>query len=170
MQSWTSKDEHAGSQEQDLSTLLSADERADLTLLIANITELIRKQVTDLFDASVTSSKRTQQALIKGKNPNVDDSKPHEETDEEKEMRKIRERREKELSEPKMLELKNEALKFFDHWRDSLVKRMGDVINKSQETAQEQKDKATVSEVAPATETKVVREFIITYHVYSLPS
>ncbi|KUJ13276.1 DUF726-domain-containing protein [Mollisia scopiformis] len=147
--------------EQDLSTILSTEERVELTLLIANITELMRKQIADTFDASVTSAKKPQQALhITDKNPNVDVNKTHEESEEEEKARKLREKREKELSAPKMLELRKDSLDFFDKWRESVISRVGTAVNNSKETVQEQKETASVDATpnsAPPAEPKVIR-------------
>lgn len=157
------KAESASEHEADLSTILSTEEQVELTLLIANITELMHKHITDTFDASITSAKKPQQALhVTDKNPNIDDSKPHKETDEEEKARKLRERREKELSAPKMLELKNAYLDFFDKWRESVISRVGAVVNSTKEVIASQKEKATVaatpdSSAAPA-DPKVIRE------------
>ena len=157
------KAKSASGHEADLSTILSTDEQVELTLLIANITELMRKHITDTFDASITSAKEPQQALhITDKNPNIDDNKPHEETDEEEKARKLREKREKELSAPKMLELKNAYLDFFDKWRESVISRVGAVVNSPKEVIASQKEKATISattdsSAAPA-DHKVIRE------------
>ena len=142
------KDESAREHQSDLSAILSTEERVELTLLIENITELMRKHITDTFDASITSAKKPQQALhITDKNPNIDESK--------------REKREKELSAPKMLELRNASLEFFDKWRESVISRVGAVVNNPNEIVEEQKEKATVSDTldssAPA-EPKVLRK------------
>ena len=100
------KAESSQKQGEDLSSILSTEERVELTLLLANITELMRKQITDTFDASITSAKPPQQALnLTDKNPNVEDTKVEKESEEEINARKLREQREKELSAPKMLEL-----------------------------------------------------------------
>jgi hypothetical protein len=124
------KAESASEHEADLSSILSTEEQVELTLLIAKISEVMRKHITDTFDASVTSAKRPQQALhITDRNLNIDDNKPHPETDEEEKARKLRERREKELAAPKMLELKNACLEFFDKWRESVISRVGSVVN-----------------------------------------
>jgi hypothetical protein len=158
------KEDSAQDHESDLSTILTTEEQVNLTLLIANITEHMRKQITDTFDASITSAKKPQQALhIKGKNPNIDDSKPHKETDEEEKARKLREKREKELSAPKMLELKKASLNYFDKWRESVISRVGTVVNNPQAVTEEQKEKATskaTPEAAPP-EPKVIRGFYI---------
>lgn len=154
----TGKDGH----EQDLASILATEERVELTLLLANITELMRKQVEDTFDASMTSANSPQQAInITDKNPNVDEKELHEETEEEEQVRKMREKREEELSAPKMQELKKDALEFFDKWRDSVILRVGQVINNPEELTEDQKKKASV-EATPNSELpavpKVIRE------------
>lgn len=161
MAPWTAKEEHAG-QEQDLSTILTTEERSELTLLIANITEVMRKQTTDTFDASIITGKQPQQALnITDKNLNVNDSKSHEKTEEEEKAETLRSKREKELSAPKMLELKKDALEYFDKWRDSVISRVGSVVNQSEEAAEEQKEKAsaaTTPDTAPPPDSKIIRK------------
>ena len=107
----------------------------------------MRKQIADTFDASVTNSQPPPQTLKPtDKNPNVDDSQEHEETEEKEKTRKMREKREKELSAPKMLELKKDSLEFFDKWRDSVLLRVGTVVNNPKEVTEEQKEKASAEE------------------------
>jgi ribosome biogenesis GTPase A len=148
--------------EDDLGSILSAEERVELTLLIANITELMRKNIADTFNASVTNRKQAPPSLEKTqKNPNINDAKPHEETDEEESSRKLREEREKELSAPKMLDLKKDALEFFDKWRESVIGRIGSAVNNPKQVIEEQKQKASVEATpnnAPPAEPKVIRE------------
>ena len=43
--------------------------------------------------------------------------------------RKLKEQREKELSAPRMKELKESSLKFFDEWRSRVIERVGDSVN-----------------------------------------
>ncbi|KAG4417889.1 hypothetical protein IFR04_008943 [Cadophora malorum] len=153
------KAESSQKQGEDLSSILSTEERVELTLLLANITELMRKQITDTFDASITSAKPPQQALnLTDKNPNVEDTKVEKEPEEEINARKLREQREKELSAPKMLELKEDSLKFFDNWRESVISRVGTAVNNSKEVVEEQKDKASVeaTEKEPPSDTRVI--------------
>jgi hypothetical protein len=157
------KDGSAQEHGQDLSTILTTEERVELTLLIANITEIMQKQILDTFDASVVLKKTQQQPLlaVKDKNPNIDNTKPHEETEEEEKARKLREKREKELSAPKMLELKKDSLVFFDKWRESVISRVGTVINNPKEVTEEQKEKASAKatpDTAPDPEPKVISE------------
>merc|ERR1712225_53182 len=153
------KAESSQKQGEDLSSILSTEERVELTLLLANITELMRKQIMDTFDASITSAKPPQQALnLTDKNPNVEDTTDEKETEEEINARKLREQREKELSAPKMLELKENSLKFFDNWRESVISRVGTAVNNSKEVVEEQKDKASVeaTEKEPPSDTRVI--------------
>ncbi|RDW75691.1 DUF726-domain-containing protein [Coleophoma crateriformis] len=163
MTPWSGKGEsaHAHEHEQDLSTLLTSDERVDLTLLIAAITEVMQKQISDTFDASITTGKVPSQALnITDKNPNVKDEKPHEETEDEANTRKMREKREKELSAPSMLDLKKDALEFFQIWQESVVSRVGTVVNKPKEVIEEQKEKASDNnspDIAPPPDKKVIQ-------------
>lgn len=158
------KAESSQKQGEDLSSILSTEERVELTLLLANITELMRKQITDTFDASITSAKPPQQALnLTDKNPNVEDTTDEKETEEEINARKLREQREKELSAPKMLELKEDSLKFFDNWRESVISRVGTAVNNSKEVVEEQKDKASVeaTKKEPPSDTKVISKSIL---------
>jgi pyruvate/2-oxoacid:ferredoxin oxidoreductase alpha subunit len=159
------KELSARDHDSDLSAILSTEERVDLTLLIANITEVMRRHVAETFDASIASAKKPRHALhITDKNPNIDDTKPHKETDEEEKARKLRQRREKELSAPKMLELKNTSLEFFEKWRESVISRVGVAVNNPKEVVEEQKEKATIAatpdSAAPA-EPKVIREYAV---------
>ncbi|TVY90667.1 putative membrane protein [Lachnellula willkommii] len=148
-------------QKDDLSTILTTEEQTELTLLIANITEVMRKQITETFDASITSAKPPAQALHVGdKNPNIDESKAHEETEEEEKARKLQAKREKELSAPKMKELKKDALEFFDKWRESIILRLGQVVNNPKEVVDEKVREASAEATPnadPPTETKVLR-------------
>ena len=156
MASLTGKDGSAHTAEQDLSTLLTSEERGELTLLIANITQVMQKKITDTFDTSINMGKIPQQALnIIDDNPNI---KPHEETEEEEKSRKTREKHEKELSAPKMLELKKATLEFFQKWQESVISRVGIVVNK-QDVVENQKEKpstTTTTDAVAMPDTKTV--------------
>jgi hypothetical protein len=134
----------ARSHEMDLSTILAAEERVELTLLVTNIAEIMRKKVVGAFDVSINTGKRQQPGLaVEDKTPNVEESKPREETDEEEKTRNLREKREKELSAPKMLELKKDSLEFFDKWRESIISQVSMAVNNPNEIEQEQQEKAS---------------------------
>ncbi|MCJ1363010.1 hypothetical protein MMC16_002116 [Acarospora aff. strigata] len=125
---------------QDLSTILDPHQRSELTLLVAGATAAMRKSIENNFDASATLSPDFIGELTseddKIMNPNVDPATVDvEQFDRE---RRLKEQREKELSAPKMKELRAAALKFFDEWRDGVLQRVGEVVN-SKETAEQQK-------------------------------
>jgi hypothetical protein len=150
---------------EELSTILSHEEQVELTLLVANITEVMRKQITDTFDSSSVKKKDqdTGKSLKQtGKNPNVDETKKSEgDTKEEEEARELREKRDKELSAPKIKELKKAAEEYFDKWREALILRLGEVVN-SPKKAQEQVKDASVEATPDAekdTKTKVISKF-----------
>ncbi|KAF7889706.1 uncharacterized protein EAF02_002121 [Botrytis sinoallii] len=160
MAPWSSKSESSQDHEHDLSTMLEIEERVDLTLLIANITEVMQKQISDTFDASITTGEAPSKALEVGdKNPNTDDSQSNEESEEEEKARNLREKREKELSAPKMLDLKRDALKFFQEWQESVISRIGSVVNNPKEVTEDQKKKANANATPDAdSKTKVVKQ------------
>ena len=53
--------------------------------------------------------------------------------------RKLKEQREKELSAPRMRELKEANLKFFDHWRTRVIERVGETVTSKQEAKNQTK-------------------------------
>lgn len=63
-------------------------------------------------------------------NPNIDPATA--DVDQYDRERKLLAQREKELSAPKMRELKAAALEFFDHWRISVMERVGSIVNSKQ--------------------------------------
>jgi hypothetical protein len=149
MVTWSKKDAPAKEQEQDLSTLLSHQERSDLTLLIANVTAHMRKNLVNTFEPSLapSSPKEAEKTLSKDsanpnldpeKNPNLEidsgkeDSDGQDKEDKEK-AKKLQEKRERELSEPKLQDLKKDTLEFFDKWMESVILRVGDVVNSKEE-------------------------------------
>lgn len=131
--------------DKDLSQILTAGERNELILLLANIMEIMEKQIRDIFDASITSTTEPHQIFqVTGNSPSA--KRVHKETGDEEKARQMLEKREKEVSEPRMLELKREALKFFDQWRESVISRVGNAVNNPQEVLDEQKRRASVDE------------------------
>lgn len=135
----------ANDSDQSLTTVLETPElRSELTLLLATCLESMRATITDAFDARYTGNAASD-ALpeLAGddalRNPNLDPAKADVEAADK--ARKEREKREKELSAPKMQEFKTSALTFFDDWRDAVLARVGEIVN-SKEKAQEQKKDA----------------------------
>ncbi|OBT76106.1 hypothetical protein VF21_04831 [Pseudogymnoascus sp. 05NY08] len=121
----------------DLKTLLSGEQREGFTLLVADIMELMKKRTLDTFDASFTSEKPQDQNL-EGQNPNVDQNQVSDE--EQEKAQALREKREKEISGPKMQELKKLALQHFQKWEMSVLGRVGDVLNTSEATDSKRED------------------------------
>ncbi|KAF2433981.1 DUF726-domain-containing protein [Tothia fuscella] len=124
----TPSQEPAKPDEQSLTTILSThDQRAELTLLLATCTALMRKPITDIFDPRYAGKLSDSQFDNPLENKNLDLSKVNvEEMDKEREEA---EKRIKELSEPEMQGLKKAALAFFDAWRDSVLGRVGQILN-----------------------------------------
>ncbi|KAF2096332.1 DUF726-domain-containing protein [Rhizodiscina lignyota] len=127
-----------------LTTVLETqEERGELTLLIANITESMRQTITDAFDPKQTGHKADQYSSMSAQenfeNANLDVGQVDVEAEVKK--RQEEEKRAKELSAPAMTELKDSALRYFDDWRDSVLLRIGEVVNARSE-AQESKKRA----------------------------
>ena len=124
-----------GEQGASLTTVLPTDEdRAALTLLIADCTELMRKSILDTFDASQTGQQ--YDTLINMEpvtgdeaitNPNIDPGTV--DVNAMDKAKKELETREKEVNSAKVLELKKAALAYFDDWRDHVILRVGEVVN-----------------------------------------
>ena len=135
-----------GGENQSLTTLLNSDQRCELTLLIASATASMRIAVESNFDATATLSPDLIKELTSENdmitNPNIDPSTV--DVDQWERERKLREQRQKELSAPKMQELKAAALRFFDEWREGVIQRIGEVVN-SKETASSHMMEAAVT-------------------------
>ena len=126
--------------EESLTTVLSTPEdRTELTLLIANCTETMRKTIIDTFDANQTGHKADIVKDLKGQNEWTDAVKA--DIAAQDKAQKEQAAREKELSAPKMQETKNAALKYFDTWRENVISRVGEVVN-SKEAAKHQAERA----------------------------
>jgi hypothetical protein len=130
-----------------LTTVLPTDEnRAALTLLVCDCTEVMRQNVADIFDAQHTGHQYdtvTNMEPVTGDqavlSPEVEPATV--DASAQDKVKKELERREKEVNSPKMQELKKSALTYFDDWRDHVILRIGEVVN-SKEKAEEQKDKS----------------------------
>lgn len=137
--------------DQSLQTILSPEERNSLTLLINTSMASMRRSITDIFDPRYAGLPSDSQ-FDRFTSPNPLDNKDLDlsNVDVEKldKERKDAERRIKELSEPEMQSLKSAALKAFDGWRDSVLDRVGEVVNSKSE-AKEQKSEADSGAQSP---------------------
>lgn len=139
------------SEDQDLKSFLSDEQCADLTFLIASIMGQMRKTIENNFDASAMLNKNL-----------LGDSENKDQSEEDKIMnakidpgtvdvgdydkeRKVRTEREKKIKKPETQKLKQAALKWFDDWREVVLKRVGEVVS-SKKTATEQKKQAASQE------------------------
>ncbi|KAL8740523.1 MAG: hypothetical protein Q9190_006793 [Brigantiaea leucoxantha] len=134
--------------EKSLTTILDIDQRGELTLLIASIMAAMRKTIEANFDATATlspdllktpASSEDEKIMNVHVNPGSADVSKY---DQEK---KLKIQREKELSAPKMKELKQDTLNFIDDWRSSVIERVGSIVN-SEETASSQLNSAEAKE------------------------
>ncbi|KAF2262372.1 DUF726-domain-containing protein [Lojkania enalia] len=123
------------SDETSLTTLLTQDQCADLTFLIASITATMRKSLLDTFTAEESPP------LPRNKSEEALRAAPTDlsEVDVEKEdkLRKDLKQREKdarkELANPEVQELKKGMLNYFDEWRGRIIVRVGEVVNSREE-------------------------------------
>ncbi|KAL8703150.1 MAG: hypothetical protein Q9201_003654 [Fulgogasparrea decipioides] len=124
-------------EEKSLTTILNIDQRGDLTLLIASIMASMRKAIEMNFDPNATlpsspskpRASEDEKILAGSSDPATADV---EKLDQEK---KLREQWQKELSAPKMKELKEEALGFIDQWRTHVIERIGSIVNSKEEAS-----------------------------------
>jgi hypothetical protein len=134
-----SKAEHKD--ETSLTTLLTTDQCADLTFLIATITATMRKSLLQTYtaeeiqpDAKISNAEEDALKNAPSDLDNVDVAK-------DDKVKKERESREedakKELAQPEVQELKKEMLQYFDEWRGKIISRVGEIVN-SREEAKEQ--------------------------------
>lgn len=127
--------------EASLTTLLTADQCADLTFIIATITAIMRKSLLQTFTAEelrpdAKSSKTEGDALLNAPSDleNVDVAK-------DDQVKKEREAREegakKELAQPEVQELKKQMLQYFDEWRGKVIGRIGEIVNSRKEATEQ---------------------------------
>ncbi|KAL8636655.1 MAG: hypothetical protein Q9226_009230, partial [Calogaya cf. arnoldii] len=136
--------------EQDLTSFLSESQCKDFTLLVATITERMRRAIQDNFDARATltllgDSTKTDDDKIN--NPDIDPGNV-DVSAYEKERKQLADR-EKELSAPDVKKLKEDALSNYDEWRLSFMKRAVDAVHLDE--ADKQITEAAENYEAPAT-------------------
>ncbi|KAI0166232.1 DUF726-domain-containing protein [Xylariaceae sp. FL1272] len=137
LRSATGNPEHQEQEGESLTTILETDEdRGALTLLMCDVTERMRKQILDTFDPKETGSGEQLDQFAVAEEQANETNADHDGSQEREKQQKLEEKREaeqakreKEVNEQSMVELKESALSFFDNWRDSVVLRVGEVIN-----------------------------------------
>ncbi|KAJ4297735.1 hypothetical protein N0V90_005630 [Kalmusia sp. IMI 367209] len=126
-----------------LTTLLTADQCADLTFLIATITATMRKSLLDTFTPEETpldtKPAKSEEAALAAAPTGIDKVDVEKEDKLKKEREKRQEDARKELAKPESQELKQEMLKYFDEWRGRVVGRVGEVVNSREEAKAQSK-------------------------------
>ncbi|KAL8711006.1 MAG: hypothetical protein Q9225_007196 [Loekoesia sp. 1 TL-2023] len=141
--------------EQDLTTFLSDSQCKDFTLLVATITERMRRTIESNFDARATLNKDllgdpSKSDEEKINNADIDPGKVDVSAF-EKEKKALAER-EKELSAPNVKQLKDDALASYDEWRLTFMRRIGEAVHLKDE-AEKQIAEAAEHYEPPATPT-----------------
>ncbi|KAK7180107.1 hypothetical protein DPSP01_011155 [Paraphaeosphaeria sporulosa] len=138
----------SGEQDGSLTTLLTADQCADLTFLIATITMTMRKSLLDTFapeetpvEVKTAMSEEAALAAAPTDLENADIETEDKRRKKQEQVKKDREKRQeeakKELAKPEVQDLKKEMLKNFDEWRGRVVGRVGEVVNSRKEAQQQ---------------------------------
>lgn len=135
----------------DLTTILDESQRADLTLLVANVTESMRNTILDNFNATAGLDKslirenmtEDQKILNTSIDPGTADVAAFDKE------RKLKEQFEKELSQPKVKALKVNALRAYDEWREDVIQRVGHVVNSKDKARRQMKEEATAGKTQP---------------------
>ncbi|KAK2758309.1 hypothetical protein FQN54_004155 [Arachnomyces sp. PD_36] len=129
-----------GEESQGLASFLDRQARGDLTLLISDITESMRKVISDNFDAS-TAALDEQRAKDKENSQGENREPSRAEADasplDNGENRPGMRPREASASSLREVKAEAEALRYFNEWRDSVILRVGEAVNK-EETEKQQ--------------------------------
>ncbi|KAK5418173.1 hypothetical protein LTR06_001922 [Exophiala xenobiotica] len=145
--------------EMDLTTILDENQRADLTLLIAKLTESMRKLIQDNFNSTAGLNKSLLREGM-SEDEKMMAADPHADVSEFERERKLKEENDKDLATAKMKNLKKDALKAYDDWREHVIMRVGEVVNSGRTAKQHVKQSAGKADIskptAPMTTGKVM--------------
>ncbi|KAL1965579.1 hypothetical protein VTN77DRAFT_5663 [Rasamsonia byssochlamydoides] len=123
------KREQGSGEDQDLTTLLDRTQRADLTVLVAQITESMRKAVLNNFDVPKSPGNQSSEKLgenISETAGSEADQKSHPQIGQH------------DVPTARIdLQAKAATLKYFDDWRDSVLLRIGEVVNRPDDDTEE---------------------------------
>lgn len=129
--------------DQSLATLLTLDQRAELSLLIAKTTENMRNDLVKGFD-QIPKSDTKKETTLSGEDidlsklnlgePGVASQDAEIEALQQQEREAAEHEEEATVSAtPKSEALKKSALEFFDKWSESVILRVGEVVNSREE-------------------------------------
>lgn len=125
--------------------LETVQDRGAFTLLICDITELMRTRLLGIFDPDEGGQSKETDETSTSANTNQQETLERQKAELAK--------REKELNEETTVELKNAALDFFDDWRDSVILRVGEAVNSrkaAKEQSQHSKPETSTSDSEPS--------------------
>ncbi|KAI9665630.1 MAG: hypothetical protein M1821_003563 [Bathelium mastoideum] len=127
----TESDHDSQSKDESLTTILSSEERSELTLLVANATETMRSNLIATFDPKQTSIPTVIQEKPKSTATDTFEATDPANADAEANdiQRKDEAAREKEIAAVSTQDLKRATIEFFDDWRDAVLQRIGEVVN-----------------------------------------
>ena len=137
-------------EEQDLKSILSKEQCEDVIQLAASITNQMRRSIEDNFNATAGLSKIGNEKEGEDKFASLDFDPGTVDVAAYDKERKLRDERQKELSTPKVKELKKASLKWFDDWRAGFLKRVDEAINPGSTPALERAQKETKSKTSLA--------------------
>ncbi|KAL6253272.1 hypothetical protein RBB50_000995 [Rhinocladiella similis] len=145
--------QNAQSDDQSLATLLTLDQRAELSVLIAHVTESMRKDLIKAFDEKpkpkpkppVDAEKDIDLSKLNLDDPGVASQDAEIEAMKREQLEAAKTEEETTVSAtPQSEALKKSALEFFDHWSESVILRVGEVVNSREErTSAQQSHKNT---------------------------
>ena len=145
-------------EDNDLKTLLSSEQRENFSLLIVTITEEMKQQTRDIFDASFSAPKNPDDPRLHHSNPNFSPSETKSSRAEfEEQERQERLKREKEVSAPEIQQTKSDILTHLEKWQKTVLKRVAEVLDtKTQEQRHEAKHEVKGQEPLRRPDYKVV--------------
>ena len=143
-------------EKQDLKSLLSDEQCAELIHLSVGIIKQMREAVELNFDASATLNKIGQETNNEDAFATLDFDPGTVDVGEYDKERKLRKEREKELAAPKVKEIKKAALQWLDDWRDIFLKRINETVN-PENTAPKQQAKPEGAKGPSITEVRPVQ-------------
>ncbi|KIW15648.1 hypothetical protein PV08_05697 [Exophiala spinifera] len=133
----------------DLTTILNENQRADLTLLVANLAESMRKLIQDNFDSTAGLNR----ALLRegmSEDEKMMAADPHADVSSYDRERRLKDEADRDLATDRMKALKSDALKCFDEWREQVIMRVGEAVNTSPSSSKVKKNKKTQPTAATA--------------------
>lgn len=104
----------------------------------------MHKQLEDTFGAASNTNKQDHLEATK-MNPNLDATNSQDSSENEDNARKLQEKLEKELSAPKLRDLKKDSLDFFHQWQESVFSRIGEAVNSRAETEKQHQGATTAT-------------------------